>query len=125
MLTPISLMEDICNRKTYSLAKSKELDDISLGKYMFNRWLSMTSPKNALVASEVMNSYWFPDDKELMYKVATLFAGRCGRFKYAKKPKEKKPPENKREWGEEISNREKDIYTQFLNDLENAKNDIG
>lgn len=121
MTTPFSLMDDICNRKTYSLSKSNGLDDVSLGKYMFNRWLSMTSPKNALVASEVMNNYWFPDDMELMYKVSTLFSGRCGRFKYAKKPKGKRPIDKKREWGDELSERERRMYGEMLDLLEGGK----
>ena len=112
-------MDDVCNRKTLSLAETSDFLDLGMGKYMFNRWLSMTNPKNALVASEVMNNYWFPDDGELLYNVATLFACRCGRFKYSKKEKEKKKPsEKKREWGEELSERERAIYGEFLDKME-------
>lgn len=118
MLTPFSLMDDICNRKTLSLVGTSDFSDLGLGKYMFNRWLSMTNPKNALVASEVMNSYWFPDDGELLYDVATLFSVRCGRFKYSKKGREKKNPEKSREWGDEVTERERKMYGEFMDDLE-------
>lgn len=121
MITPFTLMDDICNRKTRSLAGTNEFADFDIGKYMFNRWLSMTNPKNALVASEVLNSYYTPDDKDFLYEVATLFAVGCRKVKYIKKDKQRKPPEKKREWGEFVSEREKRMYSDTLDFLEEHK----
>lgn len=118
MITPFSLMDDICNRKTRSFSGTNEFEDFDIGKYMFNRWLSMTSPKNALVASEVLNSYYTPDDKTFLYEVATLFSSRFKKLKYIKKDKKKPPVEKDREYGEFVSNRERKMYSDTLDFLE-------
>ena len=121
MITPFTLMDDICNKKTRSLSGTNEFADFEIGKYMFDRWLSMTNPKNALVASELFNAYGAPDDKEYLYKVSSMFAGRYGRLKYIKKDKQKAGPEKKREWGELLSGREKEMYSETLDFLEENK----
>lgn len=121
MLTPISLMDDICNKKTLSLSEGNDFADLDMGKYMFCRWMSMTNPKNALIASELFNAFGTPDDKEYLYKVASTFACGYRKFRYLKKPKEKKPVEKKREWGDELSERERRMYAETLDFLEDSK----
>ena len=121
MLTPISLLDDICNKKTLSLSEGNDFADLDMGKYMFCRWMSMTNPKNALIASELFNAFGTQDDKEYLYKVASTFACGYRKFRYLKKPKEKKSVEKKREWGAELSERERRMYAETLDFLEDSK----
>jgi len=119
MLTPYSLMDDITNSKNMGLLKGNELWDLGMQKYMFNRWLSMTSLRNLLVA-DALNNYDSTDDIELMYAVGSVLSGHSGKYKYLKKKSEKRKPSQEREWGDEITNRERAMYSETLDFLENA-----
>ena len=55
-MTPFDLIRTLCNDKDLGVLERHEWDDLRMGPYMLNRWVSMTSPSNARIVNEITNS---------------------------------------------------------------------
>lgn len=91
-MTIYNIVSDVCNRKSQSLDKEIDWDDVNISPYMLQRWISMTSPTNAFLLNEYTNGLGqaATETKESIYHVMSTFAQPYRKFKYFKrKPQEK------------------------------------
>ena len=91
-MTIFNIVSDICNRKSQSMDKEIDWNDVNTSPYMLQRWVSMTNPTNAFLLNEYTNGLGWPatDTKEAVYHTMSAFAQPCRKFKYFKRiPQEK------------------------------------
>ena len=107
-------LDSLINRGGTRAAAADALEGDGMGRYMAARWISMTSPKNAVVMS-MFNTYSGADTVGELCGVASLFCGRYGRFTYLKKGKGRKViRETDEEWPDRFSKREREWISSQL-----------
>lgn len=87
-MTIYSVIYDMCNKKTATLTDDIHWNDIELKPYILQRWVSMSSPRNAVVVNIASNSGLVQDeddDKLLYYLYSACAFPIRGKFKYIKK----------------------------------------
>lgn len=87
-MTIYSVLYDMCNKKTATLTDDIHWNDIELKPYILQRWVSMSSPRNAVVVNIASNSGLVQDedgDKLLYYLYSACAFPIRGKFKYIKK----------------------------------------
>jgi hypothetical protein len=87
-MTISSVIYDMCNKKTATLTDDIHWNDIELKPYILQRWVSMSSPRNAVVVNIASNSGLVQDedgDKLLYYLYSACAFPIRGKFKYIKK----------------------------------------
>jgi len=125
-MTIYSVIYDMCNKKTATLTDDIHWNDIELKPYILQRWVSMSSPRNAVVVNIASNSGIVQDedgDKLLYYLYSACAFPIRGKFKYIKKTtlnKTSTKNESDRDPcvdGHVLSKREKSEYDDLLDVL--------
>lgn len=122
-MTIFNIVSDVCNRKSQSMDKEIDWDDVNTSPYMLQRWVSMTNPTNAFLLNEYTNGLGWPatETKESIYHVMSTFAQPYRKFKYFKRaPQEKqKLSETRQKEADQLCLSQKEIrlYDKILKDL--------
>ncbi len=92
MTTIFTVLADILKYKKGDLSKESEFDNIVRSPYMFQRWVSMTTPFNSFLINETTNKLYEGLDNELLYKLLLVLIEKNVNYQktnYLKRPSEK------------------------------------
>lgn len=127
-MTISSVIYDMCNKKTARLTDDIHWNDIELKPYILQRWMSMSSPRNAVLVNITSNAGLVQDedaDKLLYYLYSSCAFPIRGKFKYIKKTtinKTSQKDESDRDPyvdGHVLGKREKMEYDELLDAVNN------
>lgn len=94
MTTIFSVLNDIIQKKKGNLHFSPDFEDAIKNPYLFQRWLSMSSPLNSYLINETTNKLYtaLENDLELWYKLYLVLIEKNPNYQktsYIKRPFEK------------------------------------